>query len=1499
MISKSVSGIPVIISLFLAIGSLYGQKASGQTDATIRINMAHPGYELSEDMYGIFFEDINHAADGGLYAELIRNRDFETNRAPEDMRWLNDSTVVNRKGWKEKYARPGDLHSWSLIRDGGAIAAICLEKEHPLNKNNSQSMRFVIDHTGNGRAAVANDGYWGIPVKRGADYLLSLYARKDKQFTGTLTATLESSDGKIYASQQITGIESGWKQFHAVLTAGTDDPNARFVLSAGSTGTVWLDVISLFPGDTWNNRPNGLRKDLVQKLADLNPSFLRFPGGCVVEGATLENRVQWKRTIGDVASRPGHWNLWGYRATDGLGFHEFLQLCEDLHAAPLYVVNAGMSCQGRGGMVAAKREIRNYLQDALDALEYAMGPVTSTWGAMRQANGHPDPFVIKYVEVGNENCGPDYRYAYKIIREGIKAKYPEVITVANDVFSLTDQSRKPLPGMNIEMTDEHFYASADYFYEQSARYDAFDRSNPWKVYIGEFAVTAGKPGTGNLRAALGESAFMVGMERNADIVRMASYAPTFVNVNDRKWTVDLVAYNTDQVYGTPSYHAISMFSNNRPERVLPTGVLSKTDSQGDPWSNLTGGIALRVWNGQAEFKELQVVNEGKVLFDEDFSKGLGNWSIQSGTWKVAGGILKNEATDAEAAIHAGDPVWHDYALTLKARKISGSEGFFIDFLVNGNNRCVWNLGAWNNVADLLWQDRKDTRVDAGRYLERSLEAGRWYDLRIEVKEHRVRCFLDGKLIRDELLKGQFAPSLYATSGVSKQQDELIVKIVNPFSGEKRCAVELSESQKIQPDGTAIILASESQDDENSFADPGKIAPREIPLRNLGNSFEYVCPPNSLSVLRLKIRQLPRFALANPDGYIPAKDPPVLTVRADQPGHRLNPTQYGVFFEEINHAGEGGLYAELIRNRSFEDRTDSIPGWTLYTTGTANGTLALETDGLLNPAQSRALRVEVRLAGIVGVANEGYWGIHVVKGRTYNLSFFAKSALPENAIITAKLQNKDGSRTYASLVFGNLADGWKKYAGTLTADDNESQGRLVLEITSGKAGTLWLDVVSLFPPTWKGRANGTRPDLAEMIAQMKPGVIRFPGGTYTSTLPANSPKWLTELGPVEDRPGHPAPGAVNPWGYHNNDGFGFHEYLQFAEDLGAEPIYVFQGGADPRAELSRQETYLAGEKLDKLIQDILNGIEYANGSPETTWGKKRAANGHPEPFGMKYVQIGNENLSKPFHDNYIKIHHAIKEKYPEIQVIWGGDWIGNNQHGYMSDGIMPEGSAAQLVDEHYYKEDNWFYENTDRFNPRNYPRGVEREAKVFLGEVSAVKDNLEGALKETAFLLGAEKYSDKVVMAVYAPLFANVNFTAWPANAINFDNARAFGTPSYHSQVMLANNTGDFNIGVDGTGGLLNGRLYANANQIAATGEIILKIVNPGREPLEIRIDLTGMVKPPVSGFEILMSGSELSAGNSFDKPLNVAPVRKKLESVGNSFFYVVQPYSFTILRLTP
>jgi alpha-L-arabinofuranosidase len=842
------------LAMAMVWSTLSCQRAEKKPDATIGIDVTSPGLPMSPTMYGIFFEDINHAADGGLYAELIQNRDFEYNRVPEEMHWKDDSTIVNENGWTEKYRKPEDLFAWSLIEEGGASCRISLERMNPLNPTNSQSLRMEVHTLGTGRVAVANDGYWGIPVRKGMRYNLSLYARKDARSAGTLTASLEGRHGQRYASQQLTSVTTKWQKFTATLVSEGNDTLARLILAPGSTGTMWFDVVSLFPAETWKDRPGGMRKDLAGMLADLRPSFLRFPGGCVVEGATIENRFQWKRTIGDVSRRPGHWNLWGYRTTDGLGFHEFLQLCEDLGAVPLYVINVGMACQGRGEIVA-KGRANDFLQEALDALEYAMGPVTSKWGALRQENGHPAPFTIKYVEIGNENHGPDYQEAYRIIQSGIKRKYPEITTIANyDDVRLSEQDRMKYPGVSLEMSDEHYYASPQFFYDQSSRYDSYSRSDSVKIYVGEFAVTEGKPGTGNLRAALGEAAFMVGLERNADLVQMASYAPTFVNVHNRTWSPDMIVYNNSQAYGTPSYHALKMFSSNRPDRVLPTTVRFEGDDSETRWTNLRGGIGLGAWTSTVEYKDVRVEVDGSTLLRDDFSIGTAQWTQKKDTWNVVDGALRNSNTVTEALATTGDTTWTDYVLSVKARKLAGTEGFLISFLVNGENRCLWNIGGWGNSVDFLAQYRNGMRVDLGTWRQCSIETGRWYDIRIEVKNRRVQCYLDGQLRRDEPLRPRVVSSVFATSGVQDGSGELIVKVVNPLSLAKVCTIELKGSAAVLPDGEALVLTSLSPDDENSFEKPEQVSPQSLKLSGLGSTFDYTCPAHSVSVLKVKTKR---------------------------------------------------------------------------------------------------------------------------------------------------------------------------------------------------------------------------------------------------------------------------------------------------------------------------------------------------------------------------------------------------------------------------------------------------------------------------------------------------------------------------------------------------------------------------------------------------------------------------------------------------------------------
>jgi len=552
---KSIGVIALVIS-----ASAWAEDVPSKT-ASIQIDASGPGVAVNPSMYGIFYEEINHAGEGGLYAEMVQNRDFEANNIPAGTALAGNNFVKPNGPRTYKKGFSSDPHAWSVVTDGGGEATIQRDTLTPLNEMNPSSLKLVVKKAGE-RAGVANEGFWGMSLQAGEEYELSFYARTEGNAKLDIAATLESGDGKKkIAAATVGDVGGSWKQYRCSYKVGATEAQGRLVLSIAKPGTVWFDVVSLFPRKTFKNRPNGMRPDLAQMLVDMKPGFLRFPGGCVVEGITLANRIQWKDTIGDIAKRKGNYDLWGYHATYGLGYHEFLQLCEDLGADAMYVVNVGMSCQARDPEVIKTQEaLQPYIQDSLDALEYATGPVTSQWGALRAANGHPAPFKIKYVEIGNENRGPDYHVNYRLFYDVIKAKYPDIITIANT----------PIPKAKVEMIDEHYYVDPAGFFNKEGKYDKTDRGGP-KIYVGEYAVNRGVV-SGNLLGALAEAVFMLGMERNADVVRICSYAPLFQNVNNREWPVNLILFDSSRVVGRSSYHTQKMFASNRPDAVLKTSV---------------------------------------------------------------------------------------------------------------------------------------------------------------------------------------------------------------------------------------------------------------------------------------------------------------------------------------------------------------------------------------------------------------------------------------------------------------------------------------------------------------------------------------------------------------------------------------------------------------------------------------------------------------------------------------------------------------------------------------------------------------------------------------------------------------------------------------------------------------------------------------------------------------------------------------------------------------
>jgi alpha-L-arabinofuranosidase len=772
--------------------------AAAEGTASLVVHADREGPKVSPLLYGIFFEDINCSADGGIYAEMVRNRSLEDSDRPEH---------------------------WSVVGSGSARVELAVDRSRPTGAKNPSSLKVTIFDTGNGRVGVANEGYWGMSVREGEQYRLTLRARAGDGLQGRLVVTLEGRDGTVYGRQTIEGLAADWRSFECSFTASGTDPKARLVIAAPSKGTLWLDMVSLFPAKTWKGRPNGLRPDLAEMQAGLKPAFVRFPGGCWVEGDTMKYAYRWKETIGDVSERRTQYNIWRYHATHGLGFHEYIQMCEDLGAEPLFVINCGMSHRENVPM----DRMGEFVQDALDAIEYCNGPADSTWGSVRARNGHPAPFHLKYMEIGNENGGPAYQERYALFHDAIRKAHPDMTLIAD-----VPTDRRPA-----DVIDEHYYSTPEFFIRQAGRYDRYDRKGP-KIYVGEYAVTQGS-GLGNLRAAVGEAAFMVGMERNPDVVVMSSYAPLFVNVNHRGWNPDLINFDSSRAYGIPSYHVQKMFRENRGDVVLPVDVTAPSVDEGPAG----GAVGVGTWATRAEFKDMKVTRGEQTLWSADLSGGTKGWKLLGGDWKVEDGALRQDRLYQNIRAVAGDKTWTDYTYSLKARKLGGAEGFLILFRVRDERqKSWWNLGGWGNTRHAV-----EIGGEIGEGVPGRIETGRWYDIRIEVEGREIRCYLDGKLVHS--LKTPTMKALYASAAREHGTGEVIIKAVNASPRPLDTTIRVDGVSGLTGPARAVVLSSERPTDENTLELPDKVAPVAQSLEVRENGLRPTFPGNSVTVIRVK------------------------------------------------------------------------------------------------------------------------------------------------------------------------------------------------------------------------------------------------------------------------------------------------------------------------------------------------------------------------------------------------------------------------------------------------------------------------------------------------------------------------------------------------------------------------------------------------------------------------------------------------------------------------
>ncbi len=531
--------------------------------------------KMPPTFYGLMTEEINYAYEGGLYGELIRNRAFKADAIQQP---IKPEDYDPAKYYPVKLPHGSAPKFWSTV----GAAKISLDTNTPLNTALNVSLKLDVSGASkNSPAGIANGGYWGIPVKPNTTYHASFFA-KGKHFNGALTVSLESADGKkVYSQAVISGVSGDWEKFETTLTTGSDltpSKENRLVISTTKNGTffnhhgtIWLQQVSLMP-PTFKDRPNGNRTDIAQLLDDAHPKFLRFPGGNYVEGDYFNERFNWKETVGPVEQRPGHRSCWGYWSTDGFGLPEYLGWCQDHGMEPVLAVFAGYCL--KHDVIPAGPKLEPYVQEALEEIEYVTGDASTKWGAQRVKDGYPNPFKLRYVEIGNEDWfdrsgAYDARFAQFF--DAIKAKYPQLKIISTVGYEHPEaqqvHSRTP------DLVDEHYYRSEEEMEAQSFVYDARDRSNPTKIFVGEWATRVGSP-TPNMAGALGDAAWMCCMERNADIVHMHCYAPLFVNVSDlgtgrsMQWKSDLIGYDALNSYGSPSYYAQKIFSEHQGDEVI-------------------------------------------------------------------------------------------------------------------------------------------------------------------------------------------------------------------------------------------------------------------------------------------------------------------------------------------------------------------------------------------------------------------------------------------------------------------------------------------------------------------------------------------------------------------------------------------------------------------------------------------------------------------------------------------------------------------------------------------------------------------------------------------------------------------------------------------------------------------------------------------------------------------------------------------------------------------
>lgn len=791
------------------------------TQPTLTIYTRERGAELG-DLFGIFFEDLNHAADGGLYAELVQNRSFEFD-------------PIDRA---EYHA----LTAWEKIERGGGKAEITVEDSHPLNPRNLHYVAIDIVSEGDG-VGIMNLGFnSGIPAKQGETYLFSVYARRDGSFDEPVVVTIEATDGTVHGEATIVVQSSEWTKYAATITANATDTSSRLVIVTKGKGKLYLDMVSLFPEKTFRNRPNGMREDIAALLADLKPKFMRFPGGCLIHDGSLNpddrnSMYRWKNTLGDIAQRPARRNNWSYNQTLGLGYYEYFLFCEDIGAKPIPILPGGVDPHHKRSVPI--EELSPWIQDALDLIEFANGDPSTEWGAIRAELGHPEPFGLEYVGIGNEEVGEPFFERYPYFHRAIKEKYPDIKIINSAgpfaAGSEYDRGWKSAKENKSDLVDEHYYQSPEWFLANYNRYDTFKADEP-KVFLGEYA------SWGNTYYnALVEAAFMTGLEKNADAVGLACYAPMLCNVDYINWKPDMIWFNNHEVFGTANYYVQKLFMHHQGDQLLQIEANGFEEKHENTMKPINGAFALgtercsfRFWdmklinNDTGEMRELN--GSSAELSDTDEDR-LGGTSVRT--------------------LDLGETDWENYTLSLKAQKISGPKGFNLYFgKRDDNNQLFWDFGGWQNQDSAL-NSSVDGRTSCLTQSIFNVEPDMEYELKLEVSGRQIRAWINNVLFHDIEDKLPVIEPLYYSASYERSTGETIVKVVNVQENSVSAQIALADLNKTSSTVEVYEMSGHALDDENTFASPERVLPKQKEFSTDGCSFHYDFPKHSITVFRVK------------------------------------------------------------------------------------------------------------------------------------------------------------------------------------------------------------------------------------------------------------------------------------------------------------------------------------------------------------------------------------------------------------------------------------------------------------------------------------------------------------------------------------------------------------------------------------------------------------------------------------------------------------------------